>query len=232
MGVEFEADDVERLGLFLSMLMHANSVVNLTAIREPEAAWERHMLDALTLLPLFSDLPEGARVGDVGSGGGLPAVPLAILQPNLAFSLIESTGKKADFLRRAASGLGLTSVEVLAERAEDVGSFSTRSSPGSRRDVFDIVTARAVGRIAMIAELCVPLVKVGGRVVLVKGERADEELAEAAEALRMLHAEHVGTLETPTGRVVVLEKTMRTPRLYPRRPGEPKRQPLGLKRDG
>jgi 16S rRNA (guanine527-N7)-methyltransferase len=175
---------------------------------------------------------------DVGSGGGLPGIPLAITRPDLTYTLLESTGKKADFLREAVKALGLGNVSVLAERAEvaaqdrgtrvSVGGGSHRE--GAHRESYDLVIARAVGRLAMLAELTVPFAKVGGRVALVKGQQAEEELTEAAEALHLLKALHAGTLETPTGRIVVLNKGAATPRIYPRADGEPKRAPLGIDR--
>lgn len=242
-GVALEAEELERLGRFLALLLHANTQLNLTAIRDPAEAWSRHIFDALTLLAVVGELggggapgapdeapadpPAGAPapapcIADVGSGGGLPAIPLAIVLPGVRFTLIESTQKKAAFLSAAAAALGLANVTVLAERAEVVG-----QDHRNHREKYDAVTARAVGKVNAIAELCIPLVKIGGQVVLVKGERAGDELADAKQALHMLHAAHAGTVETPTGRLVVLEKLRKTPRDYPRRVGESRRKPLG-----
>lgn len=220
-GVELEPGDAERLGAFLALLLHANALVNLTAITDEDSAWRRHILDALSLIPVLAELPEAALIADVGSGGGVPAIPLAIAMPGLTFTLIEATGKKADFLRAAVASLALTNVRVVAERAEVVG-----QDHKSFRESFDAVTARALGPMPVAAELTVPLCKVGGSIVLVKGQKADEELASSAAALKLLGAAHAGTIDTPTGRVVVLEKIARTPRAYPRPAGEPKRKPL------
>ena len=164
----------------------------------------------------------------------MPAIPLAIVCPHLRFTLLEATGKKADFLRRAISSLGLANADVVQERAERAGQDRGQRAPdggreGGMRERFDAVTARAVGRLAVVAELTAPFARTGGLVLLVKGQRADEELAEGGAALRMLGADHAGTVDTPTGRIVVLEKVRSTPRDYPRREGEPKRAPLGLK---
>lgn len=222
-GIALAESEQHTLGRYLALLLDANKAHNLTAIRDPEAAWVRHIFDSLTLLPVLADLPDGASIIDVGSGGGLPGVPLAIALPGLRFTLLEATAKKAAFLSHACgpSGLALANAQVLTARAEAAG------RDPAHRDVHDAAVARAVGPLAVIAELSVPLVRAGGLVVLVKGERADEELAAAAGALRLLHTAHAGTVQTPTGRLIVLEKQQRTPKAYPRRDGEPKRAPLG-----
>ncbi len=235
LGIEFEPGDLDRLARFLGLLLDANTRTNLTAITDPPEAWLRHILDALTLLPMLAELGDGARVIDIGSGGGVPALPLAIVCPHLCFTLLEATGKKAAFLRETIAALALPNAEVLQARAESAGQDrGARLPDGSRsgaiREAFDAVTARAVGRLAVVAELTIPFARRGGLILLVKGRQAEEELAEAGEALRQLGAVHAGTVETPTGRVVVLEKSMLTPRTFPRRDGEPKRAPLGVPR--
>ncbi len=224
LGVEFEPEDLVRLGRFLAMLLETNTRFNLTAIRTPDEAWERHVLDALALVQFLSELPPDARVADVGSGGGVPGLPLAIVLPEVRFTLIEATGKKARFLQAAAEALGLGNVQVISERAEMLGHDREQ-----HRALYDAVLARAVGHLAVVAELCAPLAKVGSLLLLTKGQKAEEELAESKAALHALHLAVAGVIETPTGRVVVLEKRRETPRIYPRRPGEPARAPLGVR---
>lgn len=234
LGVEFDAGDVEGLGRYLSLLLKVNERMNLTAVRDEEEAWRRHILDSLTLLPLLAELPEGSRIADIGSGGGLPGLVLATVLPGLKFTLVEATGKKAEFLREAARVLRLENVEVVNARAETAGhDRGTRVSQAGRvrregglREAFDVVVARAVGRLSTLAELVVPFVRIGGRALLIKGAKADEELEEARGALRQLKVVCAGVVATPTGRIVVLEKQTATPRDFPRRSGEPKRSPL------
>lgn len=221
LGVEFEPGEVEALGLYLALLLHANQSMNLTGITDPAEAWQRHILDALTLMPLLAELPAGAMVVDVGAGGGVPGIPLAIVRRDLRVVLIEATQKKANFLEACRARLGLERLEVRAERAEDAGRSDLRETA-------DLVCARAVGRLATLVELTLPLVRRGGRAALIKGAAADEELAEATEAIRLLGGAHAGTLPTPTGRIVVLEKVRPVGKQYPRRAGEPKRAPLGV----
>ena len=226
-GIALEPHEPAALRRYLELLYEANAVTNLTAITDEREAWMKHIFDALTLLPVIAEIaPAGERLGicDVGSGGGVPAIPLAIVCPDVCFTLLEATGRKVELLRHFVKELGLANVTVTQGRAEQEGAFGS----GGLRDAFDLVTARALGRIAVAAELCVPLTREGGFVALIKGQKADEELAEAKPALHLLHAVHTSTLDTPTGRIVVLEKSRRTPKAYPRRDGEPKRSPLGV----
>lgn len=228
MGLEFEPGDLHALGLYLALLLEVNKAHNLTAVTDPSEVWTRHVLDALTLLPLMADLPDNAAVIDVGSGGGIPGIPLAICLPHLRFTLLEATGKKAEFLRQTIAALGLRQARVLQERAERAG-----QDHRAHRERYDAVIARAVGPLPTLAELTVPLAKPpqpgtpGGLILLIKGARADQEVLDAKQALYLLHAAHVQTIDTPTGRIVVLDKLRKTPRDYPRADGEPKRSPLG-----
>lgn len=229
LGIELEPGEPERLRAYLGLLYKANETTNLTAIRDESEAWMKHILDALTLLPVLAEIRPAAghlAVCDVGSGGGVPAIPLAIVCPDARFTLLEATGRKAELLRHFTRELGLSNVAIINGRAEQRGAFGS----GELRDAFDLVTARALGRIAVAAELCVPLAREGGLVAFVKGQRAEEELEEAKPALHMLHAVPTATIDTPTGRIVILEKSRRTPKVYPRRDGEPKRSPLGVKK--
>jgi 16S rRNA (guanine527-N7)-methyltransferase len=225
-GIAFDPGEVERLADYLDLLLDANTRFNLTAVKDRQQAWTKHVFDSLTLLPYV--VASGARrVIDVGSGGGLPGLPLAVVQPEVDFTLLEATGKKADFLADAALRLGLANVEVVNDRAETIG-----RDRDHHREQYDLVVARAVGRLVVLVELTVPLARVGGHVAAIKGARAAGEIEEASEALRRLHAEVVESTRTPTGTIVLVEKLRRTAKIYPRRPGEPKRAPLGLGRTG
>jgi 16S rRNA (guanine527-N7)-methyltransferase len=219
-GVVLEPGEPERLAAFLDLLLDANTRFNLTAITDRDEAWRRHIFDSLTLLPYIGQA-EAKRVLDVGSGGGLPGVPLAIVLPHVKFTLIEATGKKATFLRETAERLGLSNISVVNERAE-----TAAHDREHHREVYDMVITRAVGKLPVLLELTVPFAKVGGHVLAIKGENAAEEIAEAKRALHALHGAVVDTHRTPTGTIVVIEKQRTTPRIYPRRPGEPKRAPL------
>ncbi len=241
LGIRFEPGELERLGRYLALLLASNKVVNLTAIRDPAEAWERHILGSLSILPVASeakpaDEDRPLRIIDVGTGGGLPGIPLAIALPSAHVTLLESTAKKCRFLQHAMRELELTHVAVVNDRAETAGQrrgarrdeAGASSREGALRDAFDLVVARAVGRLPTLLELTVPFAREGGLCALVKGDQAEAELAEAKQTLHLLHASHAGTIETPTGRIVVVEKRRPTPKAYPRASGEPKKHPLGV----
>ena len=223
LGIEFDPGDLERLGHYLAMLLHVNQHMNLTAVADPQELWMRHILDSLTLVPFIASV-EAATVLDVGSGGGLPGLVLAVVMPEVSFTLLEATGKKARFLEEAARILKLANTTIVNDRAESIG-----VDRGRHREKYDLVTARAVGRLPVLLELTVPLAAVGGHVLAIKGQRAREEIDSARAALHLLHCRVSDTVDTPTGTIVVIEKQRRTPKIYPRRPGEPKRAPLGGK---
>ena len=219
LNIAFDDGDLDRLGMFLALLLETNRQFNLTRITDEKAVWQRHILDSLTLLPYLTRGNVNTAC-DVGSGAGVPGIPLAICLPDISFTLVEATGKKAAFIKNAAEELGLQNVVIINDRAEVLG------QKREYRETFDVVFARALGRLNVAAELVVPLIRVGGITLLIKGAKADEELKEARKALGILGASHLETSPTPTGRIVILDKKRATPRLYPRRPGEPKRVPL------
>lgn len=174
-------------------------------------------------LVLLEHLGDSAKVVDVGSGGGLPGLPLKIARPDLRITLIESDQAKAAFLVRACAALGLRDVEVLARRAEDVG------RDPAYRESFDIALARALAPMPVLVELCLPLIKVGGRLLAQKTER--EDLDAARRAIDVLGGALNSVVAAPSaargaGTVVVVDKVRQTPEAYPRRPGVPARKPL------
>jgi len=178
--------------------------------------------DSLVLLEF---LPPGPlRLVDVGSGGGLPGLPLKLARPELSLILVEANRRKAAFLVQAAARLALSGVEVLAARAEDVG------RDPRHREAYDIATARALAAMPVLAELCLPLVKVGGRLLAMKADALEE--AQAAEPVisrlggRLLAVSPAASAARSLGQVVVVQKVAPTPPEYPRRAGLPGRRPL------
>lgn len=203
-GASVSGGTIAQLGDYLARLLAMNEQMNLTAIKDADSAWERHVLDALTLLPLLADVPAQARLVDIGSGGGIPGLPLAIARPDLRVTLVEATQKKAAFLSAVSRAMNLSNVSVRAERAEQLGRSELRGT-------FDVVTARAVARLVTLAPLALPFARFGGLVLLIKGQRADEELAEAKPVVAKLRAAHEQTVATPTGRIVVLRRKLASP---------------------
>lgn len=194
LGVTLDAAKISKLGEFLALLIAMNDQMNLTSVTAPDEAWSRHVLDALSLVPHFADIPGSSRVLDVGSGGGVPGLPLAIARPDLRVTLLDATEKKVAFLRSAAARLGLANVDAVCGRAESVD----LGAP------FEVVTARAVAKISALLPWTAPFAKRGGRLLFIKGARAEIELEDAKNALRRYRATYEATHLTPTGRIVVL----------------------------
>jgi 16S rRNA (guanine527-N7)-methyltransferase len=221
--LDLSAEQLARLDRYLDLLWQANQRMNLTRIESREAAEVQHVADALTLLPYLPVVPH--RLTDIGSGGGVPGIPLAIARPEATVMLIESTKKKAAFLKSAAAELGLANVSVSSWRAEDVGQSNSR-------ETFDIVTARAVGAMAFLAEWSLPLVKKGGKLLAMKGPRIAEELPAAARAIRMVGGgapivHPVLALPDISGHVIVeITKIAKTDPRYPRPATQAKGKPL------
>lgn len=210
----------EKFSRFYALLSEWNEKFNLTGIRGREECYRKNFVDSLLGEPFF---PAGARCAEVGSGGGFPSVPLMIARPDLSFTLIESVGKKCEFLRAAVRELSL-SAEVVCGRAEEL------AKDPAFRERFDVCCARAVARMNTLAEYCVPFVRVGGLFIAYKGE-AEEELAEASNALGILGARLSGAhrFALPGGdarTVAVCEKISRTPPAYPRGRGRERSKPL------
>jgi 16S rRNA (guanine527-N7)-methyltransferase len=216
-------DAIER---FVALLLAANQRVNLTRVTEPAAVARLHLLDALSVLPLIDGLGGSGRGADLGSGGGVPGLVLALARPERRWVLVDSARKKADILRDFVATLGIDNVEVVAERAEIVG-----RDPG-HRESHDLVTARACAALPVLAEYGLPLLSVGGTLVAWKGPISTDELRTgviASEACGGGEASVVpsGFDELGDHRFVVISKEKPTPGRYPRRPGEPGRHPLG-----
>jgi len=224
LGVELSPAQLQALARFVELLLEANQHTNLTAIRDVDTAWTRHVLDSLSLVPPLSSLRAG-RVIDVGAGGGLPGLVLAVALPHLDFTLVDATGKKVRHIAQTAEALGLDNVRALHARAEDLAGLHA-DGHADHRERYDVAMARALAPMPVLAELVGPLVKVGGELLAIKGERADEELAQASGALSLIGLSLDASLRTTTGTVLRLRKTSATPGRYPRRAGEPKRDPL------
>ncbi len=233
--LQVQAWDIELDELRISLLDHYTHLLtgyelaNVIGTKDRARVVTEHLLDSLSCL-LFEGLNRASSLIDVGTGGGLPGVPLGIARPELNVTLLEATKKKVNFLKYVREELNLQNLRLLNARAEEVGKGL------EYREVFEIATARALAALPVVAEYCAPLVKVGGAIVAMKGPLAEEELAQGVAAaaelglkLRaVLEVEYSAELTQKERRLVVFEKIAATPKKFPRRVGLAKKHPLGL----
>lgn len=212
---------MDALEEFSRLLVKKNEVMNLTGITEPKEVATLHLLDSLSLLPL-SDM-KGKKIIDVGTGAGFPGVPLKIALPESEVTLLDSLNKRVDFLQESCDALGLEKVTCVHARAEEFG----------HREEFDYAVSRAVAALPVLCELCLPLVKVGGEFLAMKSSHTEEEINEAKAAIALLGGAITEVIDytIPTTdiihRVVRIRKEKPTPKKYPRRFAQIKKQPLG-----
>ncbi len=226
-GLELTAEQVQAFELYYRQLVAWNERVNLTAITDYEEVLVKHFLDSLSCFQALTGLPPGWRCIDIGAGAGFPGLPLKIALPRMRLTVLESTGKKAAFLKHIVAELGLSGVDVVRGRAEEVG-----REPGLRES-FDAALARAVAALPVLVEYALPLVRVGGVFVAQKGSELEDEVEAARGAITLLGGElaeiravDVPGLDAPR-HLVVVAKVAPTPDRYPRRPGIPAKRPLG-----
>ena len=223
LGIDLPEERIDALVSFGEAVLEKNQVMNLTAITDPEQAAELHLLDSLTLLKV---LPlAGKSLLDVGTGAGFPGVPLKLAEPSLRLTLLDSLQKRMRWLEsEALPALGVEA-RFLTGRAEDFAR--------EQREHYDVVSSRAVARLDLLCELCLPFVHKGGYFLAMKGAQAEEELHEAAKAIRVLGGSFERTEEFEIGgavhSVIVIHKTGNTPPQYPRSWARMKQKPLSQK---
>lgn len=223
--IELSSKQRQQFQHYYELLVGWNQKMNLTAITDKKEVYLKHFFDSLALLK-GQTWSEVKRLCDVGAGAGFPSLPLKIIYPHLEISIVDSLNKRIQFLTVLCAELGLENVHLYHERAEIFGQLA------EQRESYDVVTARAVARLNVLAELCLPLVKVGGDFIALKASQGREELAEAQTALNLLGAQ-VQAVESFTlpntedrRQLFVLHKEKATPQKYPRRPGIPNKKPL------
>ena len=222
--LSFTEEQLAQFTHYYELLVETNKVMNLTAITAPEEVAVKHMVDSLLA---YEDGMQGKTLVDVGTGAGFPGVPLKIYCPSLRVTLVDSLGKRLRFLEQVIDELGLKGIRCEHLRAEDAG----RSK--KHREQYDYVTARAVARLSVLSEYCLPLAKKGGQFIALKGSRFAEEIEEGEAAVKILggkiiSAEPVKLPGLDDGRAIIkIAKIKATPAQYPRKAGTPEKQPLG-----
>lgn len=225
LGIGLRDKDVERFTTYKELLKEWNTKINITAITDDEEIVTKHFLDSLT--PYVTDLfNDSKKVIDVGTGGGFPGLPLKIINENLKVTLLDSLNKRIVFLKEVIDSLGLKDIEAIHGRAEEL------SRTKEYREVYDICISRAVASLNVLAEYCMPFVKVGGYFISMKGPNVDEELEEAKKAIQILGGKLVDKkiITIPGSDIehslLVIEKIRETPTRYPRGGGNPRKKPL------
>lgn len=218
-SVTLSDDQIDTLCRFGEALIEKNAVMNLTAITEPSAVAQLHFLDCIALLNA-ADF-HGKRVIDVGCGAGFPGVPLKIAEPSIRLTLLDSLAKRMNWLSETLPALGVDA-EIITARAEEFAA--------QRREQYDLATSRAVARLNVLAELCLPYVRVGGKFLAMKGALAQEEVEEARRGIERLGGHVLRIFEYPVAdavhKAVVIEKLRPTPPQYPRAFAKIKKSPL------
>lgn len=222
-GFPLSAKQLDQFRWYAAELQRWNERINLTAITDLDGIAIRHFLDSLYCARVWGDTPR--TLIDIGSGAGFPGLPLKILYPPLHLTLVESVGKKVTFLRHIVDLLGLEHVMVLDTRAEAVGRDT------HHREAYDVATARGVAELRVVAEYCLPFIRLGGRFLAPKGAAVADEITEAQPALeilggRLLTVEQVSLPGVDSRTLVVVIKIAPTPPKYPRTVGVPARRPL------
>ena len=224
-GLNLTEDQISAFNKYYELLYEWNKKINLTAITEPKDVAIKHMVDSLSCFK--ADLfKENTSLIDVGTGAGFPGLPLKIFYPSLKLTLLDSLNKRVKFLQLVVDELGLKDVEVIHARSEE----AVRNK--KYREKFDLATARAVARLPIICEYCLPFVKDGGTFIALKGRQYEEEATQAQKAIKVLGGEIADIMpvklpEIDDKRAVIyIKKIKSTPKTYPRKAGTPERNPI------
>jgi 16S rRNA (guanine527-N7)-methyltransferase len=225
-GIDVNEKQMKQFDDYLILLQEWNEKINLTAITEREEVYLKHFYDSITA-GLYVDFNKGVQsLCDVGAGAGFPSIPLKIIFPKLKVTIVDSLNKRIQFLTILAETLQLEDVYFYHDRAEDFGQKK------QFRESFDFVTARAVARMSVLAELCLPLVKKDGLFIALKASSSNDEMKDSKKAIATLggkfQKEFIFDLPKEAGErhILLIDKKKETPKRYPRKPGTPNRSPL------
>ncbi len=222
-GIEPMEEDYVKFSIYCQMLQEWNEKINLTAITDDQGIAVKHFLDSLLPLTMF-DLPDHARLIDVGTGAGFPSIPMKLIRPDLQLILLDSLEKRLNFLRNLSARLGIDAVTLHA-RAEEAG------RDPKHREKYDVATSRAVAAMGVLAEYCLPLVKVGGVLLALKGSSGRQEAEDGKRAIELCggRVEQIHDYALPNGdprTLVIVRKISQTPPKYPRNAGQISKRPL------
>ncbi|RUT33752.1 16S rRNA (guanine(527)-N(7))-methyltransferase RsmG [Paenibacillus zeisoli] len=224
-GIHLSDKQLEQFDIYFQELVSWNEKMNLTGITERNQVYVKHFYDSLTLA-FYKGMDAVGRMIDVGSGAGFPGIPLKIAFPHLKLTIVDSLNKRISFLQHVVDTIGLKDVQLIHGRAEDIARLP------EHRDAYDLATARAVARLAVLNEFCLPFVKPGGVFAAMKGNNPDEEIKEAAFSMKELKGSLVESynfnlpVENSERHIILIKKNASTPKKYPRKAGTPLKTPL------
>ena len=221
--IKFTEEQLNQFYEYMNLLLEWNEKINLTAITDPNEVILKHFIDSLTINKYIK---ENSTLADVGTGAGFPGIPLKILRPDLKITLVDSLNKRINFLNEVINKLNLVNIETVHSRIEDFGKDK------KYRESFDFVTARAVANLAVLSEYLLPIAKVGGQCVCMKGSSVEEELSNGKNAIKVLGGKikNIDEFVLPDSdmsrNVIIIDKIKNTPNKYPRKAGRPVKEPL------
>ena len=221
--IELNEKQIEQFYKYMQLLVEWNEKINLTAITEPDEIILKHFIDSLTI---SRNIKKEAKLVDVGTGAGFPGIPLKIIRDDVDIVLLDSLNKRINFLNMIIETLGLKKIKTVHGRVEDFGRNKIY------REEFDIATSRAVANMSTLSEYMIPLIKIGGRALCMKGTDSDEEIENSKKAINLLggRIEKVEKFNLPQSDikrcVVIIEKINKTDKSFPRKAGTPSKEPL------
>lgn len=224
-GIVLSDTQIDAFQIYYNLLIEWNEKINLTAITDPHEVAIKHMIDSVTCLdPVY--FPEGCSIIDVGTGAGFPGIPIKILRPDIKLTLLDSLQKRLKFLQEVLDNIKIGGVQLIHSRAEDAGQQK------ELRGKYQVAVSRAVARLNVLCEYCLPLVAVGGCFTALKGAQFQEELQDAKGAIAMLGGEiaDVRNIKLPglndVRAIIYINKIKQTPTQFPRKAGLPEKKPL------
>lgn len=225
-GLVCADEQAEKLYFLTDHMLEVNKSLNLTAIKDEKSIILKHYVDSVKVSEY---IPSGSSVIDVGCGAGFPTLPLAIFRPDIRILALDGTAKRINYVSQTAKMLGLENVTAIAARAEELANTT------EYRESFDIATARAVASMPVLCELCIPFVKLGGKMIAMKSQQAATELSEALNCIKLCGGDNVNTVscdiksnsgEIEERKLIFIEKAKKTPQLYPRHFSKISKKPL------